>query len=70
MRIKDYEYTNSQMQSIIAEHIHSDRDRSILKMCYIDGLTHEKIGEIIDLSPRQVSNVISNCSLILVKYLQ
>ena len=39
MRIKDYEYTNSQMQSIIAEHIHSDRDRSILKMCYIDGLT-------------------------------
>ena len=71
MRIKDYEYTNSEMEHIIDEYVHSQRDRLILKLVFIDGLTHEKVSEYegVDLTPRQVSNIVSKGSLIIVKYL-
>ena len=71
MRVKDFKYTNSEMESIIEEHIHSSRDRLILKLCFIDGITHEKISEHpeIELSPRQVSNIISKGSLIIIECL-
>lgn len=52
------EYTNSQARELIAEHIHSERDRSILCKRLIDGLTYEKIAEIMDMSPRQIKNII------------
>ena len=67
MRVKDFEYTNSEMEIIIDEHIHSSRDRLILKLCFIDGVTHEKIAEHpeVELTPRQVSNIISKGSLII-----
>lgn len=70
MNIKQYEYTNSEMEQIIAEHIHSIRDRKILSMCFIDGITHEKIAEEVDLSPRQVSNIISKGSVVIAKCLE
>lgn len=72
MRVKDYLYTNSEMERIIDEYIHSSRDRLICKMCFIDGITHEKISEHkdIDLTPRQVSNIISKNSLIIAKCLE
>ena len=52
------EYTNSQALSAIAEHIHSARDRIILQKRLIDGLTYEKIAEDMDMSPRQIKNII------------
>lgn len=52
------EYTNSQMLSLIREHIHSDRDRRILYSRLIDGMTIEKMSEKYDLSPRQIKNII------------
>ena len=38
------EYTNSQIRELIAEHIHSERDRGILSSRLIDGMTFEQIG--------------------------
>ena len=72
MRVKDYEYTNTEMEMIIDEHIHSARDRLILKMCFIDGISHEKISEHkeVDLTPRQVSNIISKGSLVIARQLE
>ena len=52
------EYTNSEIALIIDEHIHSDRDRQILKSRLIDGMTYEKIAEKYDLSDRQVKRII------------
>ena len=52
------EYTNSQIRELIAEHIHSLRDRTILEKRLIDGLTYEKIAEDMDMSPRQIKNII------------
>ena len=70
MNISQYVYTNSEMKEIIAEHIHSIRDRKILSMCFIDGITHERIAEEVELSPRQVSNIISKGSIVIAKCLE
>ena len=52
------EYTNSQILEAIGEHIHSDRDRSILARRLIDGITIERLGEEFSLSPRQIKNIV------------
>ena len=67
MRVKDYIYSNSEMETIINEYIHSQRDRLVCKLCFIDGITHEKIAEHpdVDLTPRQVSNIISKSSIVI-----
>ena len=70
MRLKNINYTNSEMSEIIEENIHSQRDRLILRKCFIDGLSHEKISEEINMSNRQVSNIISKYSVMLIEYLR
>lgn len=50
--------TNSELAELISEHIHSERDRYIMKMKLIDGYTYEKIAEIVDMSPRYVRSIV------------
>lgn len=50
--------TNSQIAELIGEHIHSERDRQIMKLKLIDGLTYEKIAEIYEMSPRYVRSLV------------
>jgi DNA-directed RNA polymerase specialized sigma24 family protein len=52
------EYTNSQIEYLISEYIHSKRNREILHLRLIDGLTYEQISESVDMSVRQVKNII------------
>jgi DNA-directed RNA polymerase specialized sigma24 family protein len=49
--------TNSKIEEIITEQIHSERDRRIIRMKLIDGLSYEKIAELMDMSPRQIQNI-------------
>ena len=44
--------TNSQLAELISEHIHSERNRQIMRLRLIDGMTYEKIAEIVQMSPR------------------
>ena len=46
--------TNSEIAERIGEHIHSERNRQIMRMKLIDGYTYEKIAEIVQMSPRYV----------------
>lgn len=48
------ELTNSELAEMISEHIHSERDRQIMRMKLIDGLTYEKIAENMEMSPRYI----------------
>ena len=42
---KDHlEYTNSEIKSLILEHIHNAEDRKMLYWRLVDGLTFEEIG--------------------------
>ena len=50
--------TNSEIAELIGEHIHSERDRQILKLKLIDGLTYEKIAEIYEMSPRYIRSLV------------
>lgn len=46
--------SNSQLAELIGEHVHSERNRQIMRMKLIDGYTYEKIAEIVQMSPRYV----------------
>lgn len=52
------EYTNSQIEALIDEHIHSQRDRAILKRRLIDGICYEPLAEEFDLSVPQIKRII------------
>lgn len=49
--------TNSEISALIDENIHSKRDRLILHLRLVDGLTYEKIAEMVELTPRYVRSL-------------
>lgn len=51
-------YTNSQMRDLIDEHIHSERDREILKRRFIDGIHYEPLAEEYDMSRAQIVRIV------------
>lgn len=74
-------YTNSQITHLIDEHIHSARDRRIMKLHYVDGMSADAISKIdetnkeippeikIDIQPRHISRILSDRLLDIEKYL-
>ena len=63
------EYTNSEMESAIAECIHNAMHREVLRLRLIDGLTYEKIAEKVDRTPRQVASIMAKTTPVLYKWL-
>ena len=55
-------YTNSRIRELIAEYIHSERDRKILERRLIDGLTFERLAEEFDMSVSQMKRIIQKNS--------
>ena len=66
---KEITYTNSQITAIIDEHVHSERDRALLKRRFVDGVCYEPLAEEFDLSVRQVKNIIYKYEQILLHYI-
>ena len=64
------EYTNTEIREIIAEYIHSERDRAVLERRLIDGITFEKLAEEFELSVSQVKRIIRKGSEILFRHLK
>lgn len=63
------EYTNSQARSLIAEFVHSERDRRILERRLIDGVVFERLAEEFDMSPRQIRTIVHKNEKILFKHI-
>lgn len=63
------EYSNSEIERVIDEYIHSERNRQILKRRYIDGICFEPLAEEFGLSVRQVKNIVYKEEPILFKKL-
>ena len=63
------EYTNSQISSVIDEHVHSERDRNILKRRFIDGIHYEPLAEEFELSVAQVQNIIYKTEKLIFKHI-
>ena len=62
------EYTNSQIKALIAEHIHSERDRKILYRRLVDGVTFERLAEEFEMSPRQIRTIVNRQESILFRF--
>lgn len=60
-----YGLPNREIESLINEWIHSDRDRKIMRRRYIDGITYEIIAEEFELSVRQIKTIIYRHSKII-----
>ena len=52
------DYTNSHIEHLIDEYIHSERDRAIMKRRLIDGICFEPLAEEFDLSVSQVKRIV------------
>lgn len=57
-RRKRPDYTNSQIKALIAEHIHSERDRFILRRSLCDCISYERIAEEVGLSRAQIARIV------------
>jgi DNA-directed RNA polymerase specialized sigma24 family protein len=62
------EYSNSQIEHMINEWIHSERDRAILKRRLIDGITYERLAEEFDISVRHIKRIIYKSEELLFKH--
>ena len=63
------DYTNSQIKALIDEHIHSERDRRILKRRLVDGVVYEALAEEFSMSDRQIKRIIYKLQEKLFRYL-
>ena len=52
------QYTNSEIERKISEQIHSDRDRRIMRMRLVDGMTYERIAELVEMSAIQIKRIV------------
>jgi len=60
----DMDYTNSQVDHLIMEWIHSERDRMILHRRFIDGIRLEALSEEFDMSVSQIKRIVNDGSRI------
>ena len=63
------EISRSEMRMAIDEWIFNERDREILKLRLLDGLTYERIAERMDMSDRQIKRIVYRTEDILFRHL-
>lgn len=61
--------SNSEIEHLIDEWIHSERDRKILKRRIIDGICYEPLADEMDMSVRQIKNIVYRAEAKLFKHL-
>ena len=60
---------NSEIERLIDEFLHSERDRKILKRRLIDGICFEPLSEEFEMSVRQTKNIVYKAQRQLFKHL-
>lgn len=56
--MKDFDLSRSEIEYLIDEWIFNEKHRKILKYRLLDGYTYEMIAEKMDMSVRQVQNIV------------
>lgn len=56
-------YSNSRLREIVADYIHSERDRNVLLRKYCDNRTIEQLGEEFQLSDSQIKRILYRDSI-------
>lgn len=65
MRRDRPKYLNDEVKYIIDQHIHSERDRSIMKRNLCDNIGYEALAEEFDMSRSQIARIVPRCSVII-----
>lgn len=63
------EYETNSVSEAIDQWIHSERDRKIMKRRLIDGICYEPLADEMDMSVRQIKDVVSKCEWIIFKHI-
>lgn len=63
-----HEYTNSDIAYLIDEHIHSARDRQIIKDRLIDGMTYAELEYKYNLCERQIKRIVKKADTFLMNF--
>lgn len=66
---KPHDLSNSQLEKLIDEWLHSERDRNVMKRHMIDGICVEALSEEIDRTPRQTARIIKKAKSELSKHI-
>lgn len=53
--------SRDELENLIDQYIHNERNRAILKRRLLDGICYEPLAEEFDLSDRQVKNIVYKC---------
>ena len=61
--------SRSEIENLIGEYIHNERDRKILKRRLIDGICFEPLAEEFDLSVRRIKTIVYKSEEILICHL-
>ena len=61
--------SNSEINHLIDEWVHSERDRKILKRRLIDGICYEPLADEFNMSVRQMKTIVSKAEEKLFKHL-
>lgn len=62
--------SRTEIEYLVTEWIHNQRNRNIAKSRFLDGLTYESISEIYDLSVNQTKNIIQKVKEILLNHIE
>ena len=62
--------TNSQIEHVIDEYIHSERDRLIMKRRLIDGICYEPLAWEFNLSTVSIKKIVYKCEKIIFRHLR
>lgn len=57
--------TRNEIEYLIDQRIHNERNRAILKRRLLDGICYEPLAEEFELSVRQIKNIVYKCEAIL-----
>ncbi len=68
--MKKKEYLNSDMEKVIDEYVHSERDRKVLKRRHIDGICFEPLAEEFKLSVTQIKRIVYKYEVLIFKKLK
>ena len=49
-------------EELIDNYIYNEKYRLIIKRRLLDGITHERIAEEVDMSTRQIKNIVKQCT--------
>jgi len=53
--------TRNEIEYLIEQRIHNERNRRILRRRLLDGICYEPLAEEFDLSVRQIKNIVYKC---------